>query len=234
MGGRGRSVSAAGAVLLVLAACGASGEPQPDDGGPLDSARSSAAAERENRADPCRRKEHGRWHYSIGHCRAMAAPARLQGVWLHGFELSQFVPRARSFAEAAAREGQAHDIEADEAKVARLAGAAGAGARLAAYDISFIGRRTRDPFFVDCQGHAQFTIVVDRLIAARRLGVPPPRQVTRAELEAEMARDRAGPVTVAVRHGGKWGALEAEALTRCRRDRMRAMRGRRSGSPAAP
>src|SRR4051812_23538175 len=219
---KGRSEWAARALLLALAACG-SAEPEPEDGGwPLQSAKAGAVGEDYNAHDPCFRKEHERWHYSIGHCRAMAPPQRLQGVWLRAFEVSQFVPRATSFAEASAREGQAHDIEIDNAAVERLAGVKRGGPGFVAYEVTFIGRRRRDPHFVDCQGHPEFTIVADRLLSAKWLGYAPPSLAPfdRAKFDAEVARNRARPVTVTVRHGGKWGQLEAEALARCQRDQM--------------
>src|SRR3954470_1729247 len=108
------------AALLLVAGCA---KPKPVDGGrPLDEGTISGPLEEAIAHDPCMRMERGHWHQSVGHCRAMAPQQRLQGVWLRGFEVSEFVAGARSLAEAAAKEERAHEIEIDEASVQRLAG----------------------------------------------------------------------------------------------------------------
>ena len=214
---RWRCGGVAAALLLLVAACGKAG---PDDGGrPLETGTISEPLEQAIAHDPCFRMEHGHWHQSVGHCRPMMPAERLRGVWLTGFELSEFVPNAARFAEAAAREGGAHEIEIDEEQVQRVAGVKHAGPGAGGYEIAFIGRRTRDPVDVDCQGRARFTIVVDRLLTARDAGTEPPpmRGITHAEMEDQLARLKALPTTVAVRHGGEWGKREAGAVERCRR-----------------
>jgi hypothetical protein len=200
---------------LFLSACG---KAEPDDGGePLELEALSGALQNAADDDPCLRKEHGHWHRSVGHCRPMTGPERIEGVWVQGFEISEFVPGVRSFSQAAAREHLAHDIEIDEERVQQRAGIKREGPGAVGYAIAFIGRRTRDPINVDCQGRARFAIVVDRLLSARDAGTEAPTgPITRAELEAEMARMRAMPVSVAVRHSGEWGKREAEAVARCR------------------
>ncbi|MDB5705767.1 MAG: hypothetical protein JWN66_2883 [Sphingomonas bacterium] len=79
-----------------------------------------------------------------------------------------------------------------------------------AYLLSFIGRRTRDPYNVDCQGDPYFELVLDRLVSARYLG--PMGIWHREALEAQRR-----VVTVARRHGGRWGELEEQAIELCYR-----------------
>jgi hypothetical protein len=64
----------------------------------------------------------------------------------------------------------------------------------------------REPYFVNCDGTPDFVWVVERLKTARYLGPG-----KRSDVNVLLAR----PVTVAVRHGGRWGKEEVEAVERC-------------------
>jgi hypothetical protein len=166
----------------------------------------------------------------------MTQPERLQGVWITAFEVTDFVPGATTFGQATAIGRPRHWIEIDRRQVERLAGRRPAGPSAAGYLVTFIGRRTRAPMDVGCQDQTTFGVVVDRLLSARWAGEAPSSRgrLTKADLDAEMARLRALPVTVAVRHGGEWGSREAEAVRRCARDKPGQTPGRSSppGNPS--
>jgi hypothetical protein len=138
-------------------------------------------------------------------------PAReMEGVWVTAFEESSFVSGATAIPDPDDPIRFADDIELDGERIARRIGIEPWSRHGEAVLLRFVGRRTRDPYLVDCEGVPYRTFVVDRLIEARRLGPMDPLEWP----SPEAIRRR--PVTVAVRHGGRWGELEAEAVERCK------------------
>lgn len=205
-GSRGAILS----VALALAGCGEAGdEDRSLDGGfPLQNAYNSEE-DKELASQPCWRRERGRWHYSSGHCEAMLPAREMQGVWVTAFEESSFFPGATSIPDPNDPTRYATEIELDRDRIAQRIGREPANAHGDAIWLRFVGRRMRDPYMVDCQGTPYRVFVVDRLLDARYLGAMAP-----AELPTpEMVRSR--PVTVSVRHSGRWGAEEAEAVEHC-------------------
>lgn len=190
--------------LLVTGSAGA--DPRPVDGGrPLDFERSLEVQQILAR-DPCWRRERGGWHHSIGHCEAMSSPQRITGVWVTAFEESSFFPGATAIPDANDPLRFTQAIELNQAQIHRLTGPVSADLNGNAFLLTFIGRRTRDPYSVDCTGMPHFSVVVDRLISAHHLGPMGPWSVK--EMMARSGR-------VEQRHGGRWGQLEAEAVERC-------------------
>lgn len=197
-------------LTLLLAGCGeGGGEDRSLDGGlPL---RDVYGAEEDKllASQKCWRRERGRWHYSSGHCEAMLPAREMKGVWVTAFEESSFFPGASAIPDPDDPTRFATEIELDSDRIVRRIGKPPAGAHGDAIWLRFIGRRMRDPYMVDCQGTPAWVFVVDRLLDARYLGAMAPAE----RLTPEIAQRRT--VTVSVRHGGKWGAKEAEAVERC-------------------
>jgi hypothetical protein len=205
---------AAAAILILVAACNRDGRSDAEDGGPnLDRRRMDKEVEDLRSRQPCWRRERGGWHYSIVHCETMGPPGRMSGVFVTAFEERSFFPGATAIPAPDDKLRYASELELVPSILYRFAGAEPRGRYGDAYAVSFVGRRTRDPYFVDCGGNADFLYVVDRLVTARFLGPVPPPPGT-IEQWTERMRDQ--PVTVTVCHGGNWGRLEAEALKRCR------------------
>lgn len=196
------------AFLALLPGCGG-GDTEPLDGGvPLDFDR--PGMQTSVSADPCWRQEKGGWHYSVGHCEEMQPPERTTGVFVTAFEERSFFPGERAIPDANDLRRFTYEIELDERRVERLAGREPADPDGEAYLLTFIGRRTQDPWHVDCHGNAYFSYVVDRLISARYLGpMGEYRMPTREEILSQ-------PVIVERRHGGRWGEEEAKAIEFCR------------------
>jgi hypothetical protein len=194
-------------LALLLAGCGGE-RSKPEDGGlPLFFGRDD---ERVMAGDPCWRRERGGWHLSLGHCRGMLPAKPMTGVWVSGFEMSHFMPAARGIPDPNDPRLYSNLLEVDPILVDRLLGRELKGPASHAVALSFIGRRTKDPVAVDCDGTAYHHFVVDRLLEGRYLGLepspdpPPPPEVVRSR-----------PSRVRKIHDGAWGALEEEAVERC-------------------
>lgn len=193
-------------LALLLAACSErADDDRPLDGGhPLGEPVGSYSPEGLVNRD-CFRAERGRWHYSVGHCEAMLPAGRIEGVWVTAFEESSFFPGAAIIPDANDPRRFITEIELDHQEVIRSSGYDVSEATGEAYQLTFVGRRTRDPWF-DCHGVPSFTFVVDRLIRVQHLGAMKPSDrsgaVTRLEAYAKQVR-------------GRWGKAQAEAIKRC-------------------
>jgi hypothetical protein len=201
------------ALLSVVATCGDDPREPLDGGRPIDLDR-HPETEPLGINQPCLRREKRGWHHSTGHCQAMLPPQRMSGVWTTGFELSSFFPGDTTIpAPNDWRSGTVY-IELNEDRVYRVADAKRPDQGYHAYLVTFVGRRTRDPELVDCQGMSNHTVVVYRMESARYLGAM-------AEMDGPTYSNelRARPVTVTQRHGGRLGELEREAVERCTKRR---------------
>jgi hypothetical protein len=141
---------------------------------------------------------------------AMTRAEEMSGVWVTAFEESSFFPRDTAIPQPKDQRRYTSELHLDEDSVHRMASAVPSSGSGDAYLVSFIGRRSRAPWLVDCQGTPHFTFVVDRLLGARRLGSLNP--VSRQELRDDL---KSRPVTVTRKHGGRWGEEEDEAIKRC-------------------
>ena len=197
------------ALLLLTAACGP-GSTEPLDGGRAVSFSLHPESVRDLSDDPCWRQENGGWHHSIGHCEAMTRPEKMSGVWVTAFEENDFFRDTSIMPSSKDRRRNSTYIEVDQTKVHRLARVKPSSGDGDAYLLSFIGRRTRDPFLVDCQGTPSFVFVVDHLLSARHLGFMD--SLSRQEYRDDF---KSRPVTVTRQHRGRWGHLEKEAIKRC-------------------
>jgi hypothetical protein len=217
-------------LLTLLAACHARGRSNAEDGGRnLARGPFSAAEEETLRHQSCWRKESGGWHSGIQHCMPMARAEEMRGVFITAFEESSFIAGATGVPDPDDPRRYATEIDLEPSIVFGFAGAMPRSADGDAYALTFIGRRTRDPLGVDCQGRANFGYVVDRLLAARYLGAEP-----RAPHILTPAAMRARPVLVRKIHGGVWGEREAEAVANCGGgNRTRGHPGQ-PGNPPAP
>lgn len=196
------------ALALLVSACGRD-ETQPLDGGVALDFGSDPESEKLMARDPCWRRENGGWHYSIGHCEPMLPSEKMQGVFVTAFEERSFFPDATAMPDPDDPTRYATEIELDRDQIARRIGREPAGSNADAIWLRFVGRRMRDPYHVDCYGTPYWVFVVDRLLEARFLGeMKPARWPTPEEV-------RRRPVTVAVRHKGRWGEEEAEAVEFC-------------------
>jgi hypothetical protein len=211
MPNRSAFVCAAAATLILAASCGRSGRSDSEDGGSNLDRNLTKEDEESLRANPCWRKERGGWHHGIAHCKPMGPSERIEGVFVTAFEEMSFIPGPPAIPDPDDPRRYSNEVELVPDMVYRFAGARPGGRHGDAFALTFIGRRTRDPYSVDCDGVPAFVYVVDRLLTARYLGPEPraPHFPTRAEL-------RARPVRVEVRHRGEWGRQEAKALEQCR------------------
>jgi hypothetical protein len=162
-------------------------------------------------ADPCWRRERGKWHFSLGHCHEMGSSQIMVGIWSSGFENSSFYPAGEPFPAADDWKRPIVWLEVDEAKVEKMLGRKlqVQGTNLVA--IKFRGRKTRYPMGIDCYGGRDYAVVVDRLLQARYLGQPPYRKIhfpKPSELPPYKPIKLSG-------EGGVVGRMEREALARC-------------------
>ncbi|HET9640615.1 MAG TPA: hypothetical protein VFP12_15555 [Allosphingosinicella sp.] len=158
------------------------------------------------RQDECARRERGGWHRSTGHCEPMLPAREMKGVFITAFEERSFFEGDESLPDGNDPRRFGNEIELSPEEFARVAESPPPGLGSAAYLLTFVGRRMREPYFVNCDGTPDFVWVVERLRTARYLGPG-----KRFDVKAMLAR----PVTVAVRHKGRWGKEEAEAVLRC-------------------
>ena len=144
----------------------------------------------------------------------------MTGIWVTGFEASEFLPGAHSIREvpefwtalkANALPRNDFDLEVDSARVEHLSGRKLAGGSIyEAFVVTFDGRRTRYPLGVDCYGGRHYSVVADRLHEARYLGVMPPAgKVPRPSELPPHTIKRSG-------EGGVIGRLEEEAIAHCK------------------
>jgi hypothetical protein len=138
----------------------------------------------------------------------MTSPRRITGVWITAFEETSFLAGESRSPDPNDIRRYEDSIELDPAKAIRMAGRPPSDANGESYLLNFVGRRTRDPVHVDCLGIASFGFVVDRLLSAKYLGPMSP-------LDLEALKTQPHPATVAHRHGGVWGRLEAAAVKSC-------------------
>jgi hypothetical protein len=195
---------------FLLAACGPADDDRPLDGGRPLQVSSGPEEDRENAKDPCRRRERGRWHHSAGHCEPMLPQMEMRGVLVTAFEERSYFPGIDSIPDPNHPGRAGTEIELDGEGLIQRIGIEPSSVHGDAISLRFIGRRTRDPWSVDCFGTPSWVFVVDRLIEARYLGPMSPA----TWLTPEMARAR--PVTVTVRHRGRWGEEERKAVERCK------------------
>jgi hypothetical protein len=198
-----------GLALLLCFGSSCGDRSAPLDGGtPL---RFDESSEGENLVarDSCWRRERGGWHHSVGHCEPMTAPATAEGVWINAFEEMSFIRGARERPDPRDPRRYASEIELDSDALYRGLGREPDSRNGEAVYLRFTGRRTREPYFVDCRGTPSFVYVVERVIEARFLGAMAPLPKT---WWRELA-DR--PASVKRVHEGRWGELEAEAVERC-------------------
>jgi hypothetical protein len=201
------------AALLALAGCEGAGEErraarlQPLDGGyPLQASR-GAEADRAMAEDPCRRRERGGWHSSIGHCEEMLPVQPIAGVLVVGFEEASFFPGAATIPDPDDPRRYRFSLEADFEQVRRLAGARDLPS-YQAYRIGFVGRRTRYPVVIDCEGGRSYVFVANRVDEARYLGEMPAPDLDLPRPPPDTPFARSG-------EGGRMQQLEDQALANC-------------------
>lgn len=208
-----------GAVLLsTLGGCGSNDLGEPVDGGlPLTNMN---GADAHLAADPCWRREGSGWHYSTGHCTEMLPAQRITGVWVTGFEESSFFPGNTALPDRNDPRRFRITLEVNADRVGEMAGRGSADFRRTtdpgyqAYALTFVGRRTRHPLIIDCDGGREYVFIADRIESSRHLGLiaNPDLPQPRGEGEPRRPFQRSG-------EGGVIAQLEEAALARCfRRD----------------
>ena len=107
---------------------------------------------------------------SVADCEPMLPEREYEGVWVSAFEEASFMRGPPVIPSADDPRRYNVGIELDEERVRR-------SLRLKPFDnegdaifLRFVGRRMRDPMWVDCNGQIGLTYVVDRLIEVRYLG----------------------------------------------------------------
>ena len=193
-----------------VAGCSSSAPTEPEDGGSALSFSMSAEDEKTVSGDCFWRREKGGWHASVGHCKEMLPPEEMAGVFVTGFEERSYFPGAGTIPDPYDPRRLITELEVEQAKLDREAGAVPRNGYPAAYLLKFVGRRTRDPIHVDCYGDPYFVFIADRIISARRLG-----KVGKWEMEVALKRRPPPNGPVKRRHRGRWGELETQADQHC-------------------
>jgi hypothetical protein len=134
----------------------------------------------------------------------MTPPARMTGVWITGMEEASFIPGATAMPDRNDPRRYHVEVEANEDQVRRLTGREFSYG-YSAVALTFIGRRTLYPQFIDCSGDRHYTYTVDHLYSARYLGLI---------ADADPLQPRASTVRP-TGAGGEIGRLEARAVRNC-------------------
>lgn len=198
------------APALLLASCGEPGDGNRafDGGRPIDRHPALAGFPDPREQSHCWRRERGGWHSSIVHCARMTSPEHMTGVWITGFEELSFVRGATAMPDRNDPQRYRSELEIDSTEVRRLIGRE-FDPGYNAIAVTFIGRRTLYPNYIDCYGRRSYTYTVDRLDSARYLGLiadaDPPPLPTQQPL----------PHFTPSGEGGEIGRLEAQAAAFC-------------------
>ncbi|MGZ8311745.1 MAG: hypothetical protein ACXWUP_14665 [Allosphingosinicella sp.] len=152
-------------LMILLAACSAESGREEENRASAPPPRAAAPS-----PDPCA----GTTDYE--HCVDFLPAERLRGVWLTGFERSEFIP------------GAVRLPDPDDPRGSRIWLTFAAGApdpvlrrqldemrTTAGVAIEFVGRRSRHPGAYGHMGGADRLVIVDRLLSARILGPLRPR-----------------------------------------------------------
>ena len=103
-------------------------------------------------------------------CMPYSRPERLAGVWVVGFESSNFYPNASSYEETLSLP-EGTWLDADE-PVPQEVTDAGQGAGTRAYSIEFVGRRSLCEWIYGHMGVSPREVVAQRIVSLRPLAMP--------------------------------------------------------------
>lgn len=156
--------------------------------------------------DPCTRRERGGWHHSTVHCHRMTPAKLMSGVWVTAFEEATFIPDERTVPAPDDPRRFGDEIELDSETALQLAGNPRGSGHADAFLLTFVGRRTFDPWF-DCYGMPHFLYVVEQLHTARYVG---PVKAMRPRWWESW---QPPPLR---RYAGRWGKMQAESMAECR------------------
>ncbi|HEX6742421.1 MAG TPA: hypothetical protein VF079_11580 [Sphingomicrobium sp.] len=138
---------------------------------------------------------------------AMTYPAVISGVWVTGFEESSFFPDEEAIPDR--NDPRRYRVELIVGSHRAMALRRGAPERgYAAFRLTFLGRRTRYPFAIDCEGGRNYYFIPDWILRARYLGPMP---------DPDLPVRQPGPYRPFKRSGdgGKIRELEDRALANC-------------------
>jgi hypothetical protein len=152
---------------LALAGSSLADMRKPLDGGSALQFEPFADAEAQHEKDPCARREKGAWHRSVVHCEEMLPLETISGVLVIAFEERSFFPGETQIPDRNDPRRYHSEPEIDHLLLANLPGQAWTNGAVL---MTFQGRRTRYPYYIDCEGHRAYTYVVHDLYSARYLG----------------------------------------------------------------
>jgi hypothetical protein len=160
--------------------------------------------------DPCMRRERGGWHRSIGQCTEMMPAREYAGVLIMGFEERGFFEGETTIPDRNDDRRFTTELEIGEDQVKRLLGYELRGPLSHAIALRFVGRRTRNPIGIDCEGSRYHVFVPERVLNVRDLGPiesgdPPPKPGERPPYKPFKPSGE----------GGAIGRMERETLERC-------------------
>jgi hypothetical protein len=137
----------------------------------------------------------------------MTYPAIISGVWVNGFEESSFFPDATSIPDRNDPRRYRVELHASRDQFFKSREQYPAPSYLA-FRVTFLGRRTRHPYDIDCEGGRYYFFVPDWMLSVRYLGpiADPDRPVRRTAPYKPFKRSG---------EGGVIRELEDEALARC-------------------
>jgi hypothetical protein len=175
------------------------------------SATATAAEARTRAASPCWRLWRGGWYRNRKPCEGMGSSHVMRGAFVMSFEERSFLEGERDVPSPDDPRRYVNELFIPSATIGQLPPAREEESGQA-YALTFVGRRSVDPSSIDCQGRPGFEYSIDHLLSARYLG-----PVADPSRHSRLPQVRRGPNTVAVRHRGTWGRLEAEAVRDCPR-----------------
>lgn len=196
-------------IALLLTASGSLVEREPLDGGrPIRLGNRHADQSDLRDPDPCWRRERGGWHYSIGHCAEMLPLQRMTGVWTRAYEESSFFPGTTAKPDPDDLLRYTINLEIDPKQLDRFIGPKIVAPPGDAVALTFVGRRTKYPYNIDCYGSHYHTVVVHRVESARDLGIMAPPNFA-------LFSERPRPILKRSGKGGVIGRLEVQAAAHC-------------------
>jgi len=138
----------------------------------------------------------------------MLYPEVISGVWVTGFEESSFFPGATSIPDPNDDRRFRLVLIVDPGWANEMTAKHNRSGASQAFRITFVGRRTKYPLNIDCDGGRDYFFVPDLVLAVHDLGVMAPPDLSARSVGPYKSFKPSG-------ESGVIGDLESRALARC-------------------